>query len=259
MRKSIQEIYSNWSLSLKPFQMVLKFSNDADVVITGADMEQNSKFIRRSKRRLGESFELAGYLVDGEIVDEYQAGCGEFWRTYTKGKCDYFLYVSNDFQLIENVKRRSYKKDKERTDETIHQVSYKDIIPPDVEKVVDLYVTHDGRFYSFEMESPLFRKGEKVASDKREYKTSNLYVGQYMATIYGLRTVLKNSSMFDKVRIHPDNSLQYAAGVYKLPMKKWRPFNKECQSYVDEFLRLKEELALNNVSIVFSIERGGAA
>lgn len=246
MKRSIKEIYQWWSATgTGQFQMVLKFSNDNAVVISGIDLEENSKFVRRSKRRLGEEFELAGYIVDGEIVEEYQPGCGEFWRTYCKGKCNYFLYVGRDFDFVENVKRRSYKKDDKATQITINSLT-----KPDVERVIDVLGLCNQTQYWCKLDSPMF-KDSAVISERHDTCSRNYYVGQYMGVILALRTVLQYAGSVDKVRVFADKSIKYSAGVYNLPLGKWKPFNKECQTYRDMMIELKDKMAQAGISIVF--------
>lgn len=250
----LQNIFTKYPVNS---QVVLKFSNDNDVLITADMMDENSKFIRNSKRRLDEEFVFDG-IIQGETMihgDESLAlnECdGYMYRTFVKGKCNYFLFIitNSKYMMLENIKRKSYKACRKESDEAILRQA---TTAPNVEHVADLYVTHDRvgvqTLYSFEMKSPLFRHA--LLSDEIEYVSNNEYVGQYMAVIYGLRTVLNNAEMFHKVRIYPDKEKRYAAGVYQLPLGKWRPFNQECATYARMMLELKDQLAQKGVSICF--------
>lgn len=253
----LQNVFENYPINS---QVVLKFSNDNDVLITPEMMDENSKFIRNSKRRLDEEFIFDGIIQGDAMIhgsDDTLANSecdGYMYRTFVKGKCNYFLFIitNEKYRLLENIKRKSYKACKRESDEAILTQAR---VAPNVEHVVDLYPTHDGtaagHTYWFSMESPMFRKGCCLISDDIVYDSRNIYVGQYMATIYGLRTVLKNADKISKVRIHADMTKQYGAGVYNLPLGKWRPFNQECSTYARMMNELKEELGKKGVSICF--------
>lgn len=252
----LQNIFEKYPLTS---QVVLKFSNDNDVLITADMMDENSKFIRMSRRRLDEEFVFDG-IIQGDVMmhgDESLAAneCdGHMYRTFCKGKCNYFLFIitNEKYRLLENIKRKSYKTCRKESDEAILRQAAQ-TTEPNVEHVADLYVTHDRAdeqtTYSFEMNSPLFR--HSLLSDEIEYISRNEYVGQYMAVIYGLRVVLNNADMFHKIRIHPDTDKKYAAGVYNLPLGKWKPFNQECATYAKMMNELKDQLGKKGVSICF--------
>lgn len=257
--KSIQEIYATMKEEYQgqPFQMLVKFSNNPDRIVCEADLEPNSKFVRASKRLLGESFEDDGFIVGGEIVrgDVDAADVdGYAFRTWTKGKHNqYLLYVSSNFQYVENIRKKSYSSLKKESDAS-RQLSVNDVTDPNPDRVVSIIGTGYGREYGFRMRSHMFH--EDYVSKAYQNDTGLDYVAQYMGVVLGLKTVLNNADQIDVVKIYADTSKKYGSGVYKLPLKKWIPYNRHCRAYVDEMFALKEKLAEKGVSICFTVRKG---
>lgn len=238
-------------------QVVLKFSNNNDRLIVPADMDINSKFIRSSKRRLDEEFFMDGIIQDDVIIHTSNTGTlvhetcdGYVFRTHVKDKCDYFLFVilNEKYRMLENLRKKSYKSIKTESD---RQLTLNSITKPNADREMSVcggYV--DGEYY-FSATSPLFVDKETYQSPLVPYTSTHDYIGQYMGVCYALKIALKYADRLDKVKIYADKSLRYADGVYKLPLKQWRPFNAECKAYADTMLQLKDELSKKGVSICF--------
>lgn len=238
-------------------QVYLKFSNNNDRLITPGDMDPNSKFVRASKRRLGEDFVFDG-VIQGDVIihgtsAQFQSTkCdGHLYRTVTKGKTDYFLFIitNDEYKFLESLKKKSYKIVRQNSN---RQLTLNSITEPNKDREISLVGTYDNGEYYFMMKSPLFSvpiyESTHIPYNQRDY------VGQYLGVIYGLKTALKYAAgKIDVVKIYRESNLKYSDGVYKLPLKKWKPFNTECQSYANEMIRLKEELAKVGISVVFKV------
>lgn len=99
---------------------ILNFSNNSVVTINKADVEDdNSSFVRRSKRRLDETFNFYGIIQGDKII---YGTSGKFKETDYDGlvyrtfypKCakhNYFLFVmTGDCQYINEVMRKGYRR-----------------------------------------------------------------------------------------------------------------------------------------------------
>ena len=237
-----------------PIQMVLKFSNNNDRLICAADMDANSKFIRASKRRLAEDFlfdgviQKDGAIIHGseDLISDETVGC--VYRTRTC-KNDYFLYVSEDFKLLESVRRRSYSSIKK---ESNRQLTLNSVAEPNKSRELSIVAGYSGADYWFCMSSPLFTVKE-FKSPMQKNDTGYDYVGQYMGIILALKTALRYMDKLDVIKIYRDSSLKYSDGVFKLPLKKWSPFNKCCAQYVNEITSLKDRFQSGGVSLCFRV------
>lgn len=249
----LQNVFTQYPLTS---QVVLKFSNNNDRLIVPSDMDVNSKFIRSSKRRLGEDFVFDG-IIQGDVVvhgTNAQLGnetCdGHVYRTHVKDKCDYFLFVitNEKYVLLENLRKKSYSSLRTNSN---RQLTLNSITKPNADREMSICGGYDDGFYYFSATSPLFKDNATYQSMAVEYHTNHEYIGQYLGVCFGLKTALVHADKLDKVKVYSDKSLRYADGVYKLPLGNWRPFNQECQSYIDTITALKEELAKKGVSICF--------
>lgn len=259
---TIKEIYgaTKKRFNETPFQMVLKFSNDTDVIITDADMEEGSRFIRNSKRRLTEEFDIA--VVEADMT---------VYRTHTEDKTNqYYLIVGTDFEMVKQYSRKSYKEVKEDVAEKeaakpefepgdgqmitdmnmlvkmgLIPESY--IAPPTHEMHLSIGSVQDGTYFvRLKMDSKVW------TSHSYEFK-DDIWKYQFYGVLFGMKVALKANGV-QKLFIHP-NTGRNSAGVYKIPAGQWRPYGN-MKDYKAEVLRMKDLFAKKGVSLIFCNESG---
>lgn len=119
----LQNVFANNS----NYQVVLSFSNNNQVLLTEECFKPNSKFMRRSRVRLGVEFYYCSSEGD---LDIYRTRRGH-------DKTDYVVYVNKgDYVLLCSFKSKHTKYIK-KTEEK--QFSFKDMTAPDREPVVHAY------------------------------------------------------------------------------------------------------------------------
>ena len=245
---TIKEIYNaTINKSNKEVQMILKFSNDNDVVITKESWNPDSSFIRRSRRRLTEDFQL--------VCDN---GDSQVYRTFSGKVHEYVLYVAADFEILHAViKEQEYKKaEKMSAAVTSEPGTAKDKLEgkPSYDGVMHILpIVKDNKFwtqyYCTELKDGVFNGSETVNT------TPHAYMGEYLAVLNGLRSALKYPDKVSVVKIHQPRSARYRDGAFKFATGEWKPYNPFVQHYVDKINELKDKLAAVGISIVFV--RGG--
>lgn len=223
------------------YQMVLAFSNNNKVVITNDDFLPNSRFIRRSKKRLNMIFYN---IVDSNDIKVY--------RTYRGSDlCDYIVFLANDYQIIEsyrknnshgslirNTNKSNNKLPKSDKDYTI-QVRF-----TDVDKT---------KFY-WTVEHPnIYPPHNPWVSSIYDIKPNPDWFMVYAKVLVALTVLSKENQCkhYNRVSIHLNKGEE---GVSKLVNGKWKARVPLTKYYRDTMLYLKDELRNNNVSIIFRYE-----
>ena len=76
------------------------------------------------------------------------------------------------------------------------------------------------------------------------------YLGYLAGTLVGLNMAKKYADRINEVRVfHPDD--EWAQGIYKFPLKQWKPKNNYTIDYVSKVDILKKELQDLGISICF--------
>lgn len=251
---TIPELFVHYHVTANnPIQMVLKFVNNNDRLILPTDMDPNSKFMRASKRRLGEDFVFDGIIQGDVIINGTEKNLGNtpadgyVYRTHTPNKNDYFLFISENFKLLENIKKKSYKSVQQKSNQ---QLTLNSITEPNKDRELSIVGGCCGNDYWFCMSSPLFSVKE-YKSQVLQNTTGYEYAGQYMGVVYALKTALNYCDKIDVIKIYRDTSIRNCDGVFKLPLGEWKPFNKTGQAYIDEMHRLKKAFQEKGISICF--------
>lgn len=108
--------------------IVLSYGSDNDVVLHIEDLDMNSKFMRRSRIRLGVD------LVPVEIADDTET---EIYRTYRDRGHDYFVYIyKGDYKAFSGVYRKRVSNKRVKTE--AKQISIKDIVPPNEDRTLNI-------------------------------------------------------------------------------------------------------------------------
>lgn len=219
------------------FQCVLKFSSDTDVVITNADMEDGSRFIRHSKRRLDELF----YMVNDEFNKDFTI----FETRNQEKKNQYYLIVGTDFDLIMtkyksygSVKKKVQEKHKEREEQQ-----------PVVNANHEMHIK--GCRYEMIKSYGCNLVMDGVTFDSAPIKTHVMpWKYQFLGILYGLELVLQKVPNVEKIYIHPivGRNMQ---GVYNIPLGKWPAYGKDMEHYRDKMLAYRDKFAEKGVSIIF--------
>ena len=216
------------------YQMVLSFSNNNAVVIISEDFDPNSKFMRRSKIRLGMDFEEI-QNDDGLMI----------FRTYRgSGKCDYIVYLSKEYRIIENYRRKTnHSQTIKDTDNK--QLSLKDIIKPNKDNILHGYTSVKEYSSMWGINHPDIRKWQSI-----EYSVKN-NIPEWFVVYVAIDRMLQILSRkdqcvhYNQVVIHTDKIIvNIASGKYKTKSKYTKWFKQQLEGH-------KNILADNNVSLVF--------
>ena len=224
----------------EPFQCVLKFSTDTDVVITDADMEPDSKFIRNSKRRLDESFFMASSEFDKEFTI--------FETRNPDKKNQYYLVVGTDFELI-MTKYKSYgsikKKVQEEHDKHDRQEQEKkEVINTCTHEMHIKGIAYDGAYGCHLSMDDIVFNSTPIECDKTPWKY------QFFGILRGLKLVLEQVQSVEKIYIHPIEG-KNMHGVYKIPLGKWPAYGKDMEYYKNSMLAYRDKFAEKGVSLIF--------
>lgn len=239
------------------YQMVLKYTSE-QTLITPADMDMNSKFVRRSRRRLNadEIFYFDGIIQNSNIIygDESLLDSnpeGYVYRTKSDvKKNDYFLFISTDYELLNVVQKKTYNKMRKERDT---QLTMNTLIPPNKDREMSICGFFDDESWWFSASSPLFNGGPGYYYTSQEHINGVRYpwVGQYKAIVYGLNVALKYTDKLDKVYVLYNPEYRNSEGIYKIPMGQWKPYGQDMQEYKRLMLELKDKFAAAGVSILF--------
>lgn len=177
-------------------QYVLSFSNNNHIFLHSEDFDVNSKFMRRSKVRLGVDFSLVGFVHDNGILDSTpDEECSMIYKTNRPdAKNDYVLYVNpNPEVLVNHVKSVKHSRVAEYRQQTINSIT-----EPDKDRVLHIYPG---------LESITF-KGNVLSMDYTSHiqVSSSRYYGMWESIIIGLKTASKYRDRFSEVNIHLDKN-----------------------------------------------------
>lgn len=232
------------------YQMVLSFSNNDDVVITKSDFEPNSKFLRRSRKRLSEEFKFCGYIHDVDIIsDKIAEDDIVVYRTYREGS-DYILYIYSNYKVLESVRKKlSYQKIIKRTKNTLEPAA------PAPDMILDIYpyIQNNTNKYCVGCRHDKLGNTRNNLTCSRVYTHSMPYdyLGYYKATLLGLVIAKKYPELIQEVRVNIDNDY-YFQGVGKFITGEWtNPDNVYIQDYIRNFDILRKELQDMGISIRF--------
>ena len=177
-------------------QYVLSFSNNNHIFLHPEDFNVNSKFMRRSKVRLGVDFELVGFVHDNGVLDSTpDEECSMVYRTNRENASNnYVLYVNQDARVIVNhIKSVKHSKVTEYRQQTINSMT-----EPDKDRVLHIYpglelITFKGNVLSMDYTSHI-----QVSSSR--------YYGMWESIIIGLKTAAKYWEKFSEVNVHLDKN-----------------------------------------------------
>lgn len=231
-------------------QLILSLSNNNDVLITSDCFNTQSKFYRRSKVRLGVDFHYVGYISNNVFVrlndiNNAPSGSVLIFRTYRgNNKSDYALYIFSEYKMLEHYKKQlSYKRIMNQSDK---QLTMNSITKPIPDNVLDVcsYVCPDKTYYvsykNHSLKSGLYYS--PLYTNDMAYN----YLGYYAGVIIGLQVAKKYADRINLVRISADTNMK---GIYKFPLKEWKPVNPYMIDYTNRVLKLKHDLELLGVSI----------
>lgn len=247
---TLQEIYNKH----QDHQIVLSFSNNNDVLITKDCFEQDSKFYRRSKIRLGMDFTLSAVIHKDEFITDTRITEGDvlIYRTFRGDNYnDYVVYVyTGEYKLLEHYKKRaSYRRVIAQTDK---QLTFNSITSPAPDKVLDICPHIKGKHYFVAYRNNGLKRGihySNMYNNDKPYE----YLGYMLGVLVGLHTAKKYAGNITEVRVFCPNK-PYAKRVYMYPLGYWKSNNAYIQSYVDEVNKYKTELQELGISICFMKE-----
>lgn len=220
-------------------QYVLYFEDLSPVTVTVEDLNPDSTFFRRSKKRLGELF----YCVDGGSLSSGSddgAAAVTVYKTSRGRLSDYVLYESLTHEYIQtwiNTKAKS------RAHSHYKQVTINSLTSPSNPHVMDIYISNTDMGIQLSFKNDLFQ---------HEFNPMvNLYPDipwYYTGTIYALTIIQKYKDKVSKCILHyPGKDLRYR--VYMLSTHRWKPY-RYIEPFVNTMDKLKQELP--DMDILFS-------
>lgn len=231
-----------WTLqtirNYKPkWQMILSFSNDNDVVITTEDFDPNSVFTRRSKIRLSVDFDLIEDNVKYKV-----------FKSNRKHGCEYTVLLASEYMVLELRKRHAYKTKKSL--EEVKQMSIKDILPPNPNRIAEVKLFTKGHFAQWTLHHQELSKDctYKYNVDK---SVPEWYV--LFGLVVKLCKVLSDEDQikhFSVLRIYINDKQK---GLFKFLNGAWTPRNDWSKMYTSEMLNLKKVYASHGVTLTFSV------
>lgn len=231
-----------WTLqtirNYKPtWQMILSFSNDNDIVVTAEDFDPNSVFTRRSKVRLGVIFDL---VEDNPMYKVFKSHRGT--------SCEYTVLLATEYRVLELRKRHAYKNNK--TLEEVKQMSIKDILPPNNNRIAEVKLFTRGHFAQWTLHHQELSK-DCVYKYNVDKSVPEWYV--LFGLVLKLSKVLSEETQckhFNVLRIYIKDTQK---GLFKFLNGTWTPKNDYSKYYKDEMLKLKEVYASHGVTLTFVI------
>lgn len=222
------------------YQMVLSFSNNNAVVITSEDFDPNSKFMRRSKIRLGMDFEEIENSEDLMIFRTYRGS----------GKADYLVYLSKEYRIIESYRKvRTHSQTIKRTEK---QMSFKDLIAPNKELICDLFIKVINRKFQWSICHPELEEGWCSVVYQMDKRCPNWYT-RFAGVLTAIDCLSheEQSKHFSKLVIHVPKDQK---NMYYMLTGKYKTHAYWTKFYVRKMHEYKDTLAKANVSISFRLE-----
>lgn len=237
----LQELFNQNS----QYQVVLSFSNDDMVLITHESFEPNSKFMRRSKIRLDQTFSLYESKDD---MDIYKTNRG-------KGKCDYILYVNRgEYMVLELIRKKYEYKTIVRGKSNHHGPEG----APDREPIIHAHphARDDELWILFSYNS------EKLYEEhfpRKDYTPDgwHSYYGYYVAILRSMSILIEHDELNAGVKqliIHEGDTAYDKRITWNVLLGKYKAKNKWTQKFVKEFEHLKARLQLRGITVSYELE-----
>ena len=222
------------------YQMVLSFSNNNEVVIEKEDFDPNSKFMRRSKIRLGMDFE--------KIQDDKDL---MIFRTFReRGKTDYIVYLAAEYKIVESYRRHTSHSQTIK-DTAEKQLRLNDFIKPNKDNKLNAYININNYVFNWNIKHPdkTWKSCDYTMADRYPQ-----WLSSYMAIIKMLEVLSRKDQCehYKSIIIHLDNKDRT---IMYLATGKYTAKNYYTKLYVNQIEQYRKELQNNHVSLVFKLDR----